>query len=98
MTMHAVLKESILANDASKKRRGTSSPLFSRSWFWPWIMMLTNISSAESTTTVFESSDYLNALNAIAEKAMENFSKTNSMVSLIKLLSGEGVPNFSSLG
>jgi cytoskeleton-associated protein 5 len=100
MTMHAVLKESILANDASEE---TTRNVFA-SVLSQLVLAMDNdadtnigVSSAESTTTVFESSDYLNALNAIAEKAMENFSKTNSMVSLIKLLSGEGVPNFSSL-
>jgi len=97
MTMHAVLKESILANGASEATtRNVLASVLSQ-----LVLAMDNsssISSFESTTTVLESSDYLNALNALAEKAMENFSKTNSMVSLIKLLSGEGVPDFSSLG
>ena len=97
MTMHAVLKESILANGASEETtRNVLASVLSQ-----LVLAMdnsSNISSFESTTTVLESSDYLNALNALAEKAMENFSKTNSMVSLIKLLSGEGVPDFSSLG
>ena len=98
MTMHAVLKEPILANSASEE---TTRNVFASVLSQLVLAMdnsSNNISSTESTTSVLESSDYFSALNALAEKAMENFSKTNSMVSLIKLLSGEGVPDFSVLG
>jgi hypothetical protein len=96
MTMHAVVKEPLLVNGASEE---TTRNVFAAVLAELVLTMDTTSDDTstqqQSITTILESTDYLNALNALAEKSMENFSKTNSMVSLIKLLSGEGVPDFS---